>query len=327
MTSGWIILDKPSGISSRAAGGRVARMFGVKKFGHLGTLDPMASGVLPIALGEATKMVPYLESSNNDKTAIGLCTLNFEHYEKEYLFRIKWGVRTDTDDITGRVLEQNDSVPTDVQIQDACRVLIGEVWQTPPAYSAVHINGRRAYELARRGEQIEIPRRQVKIYDLKYLDNKEFLVRCGTGTYVRSLAQQIAEKCSKFKVQSSNNDKPSIELCTLNFEHYICTVDMIRRTFDNGFNIKDAHPLDFLENLYNNDPAEVQKYLCPVDFGLDDILVLELDDNDARSFKNGGFIKSEINNSDIVRVYSDGIFVGVGTVTDGLLKPERVINT
>ena len=310
MVSGWVILDKPSGMTSRAAGGKIARMFGIKKFGHLGTLDPMASGVLPVALGEATKMIPYLEGTRNKngEQEIG---------EKEYLFSVRWGIRTDTDDITGRVLEQNDSIPSDALIRTTCAKLVGEIEQTPPAYSAVHVNGRRAYELARRGESVEMPARTIKIYELRItnheLSRAEFIVRCSAGTYVRSLAQQIVEQIN-LKSQISN------------FK-FVCTVDMIRRTRTHMFDIKDAHSLDFLENLYNNDPRAVQKYLRPVDFGLDDIPVLELNENDANGFKNGGFIELAIDESGLRRVYSKDKFIGIGEIESGILKPKRVIKT
>ncbi|MCL2749350.1 MAG: tRNA pseudouridine(55) synthase TruB [Alphaproteobacteria bacterium] len=283
-------------MTSRKAGGRVARMFGAKTFGHLGTLDPMASGLLPIALGEATKIIPYLEG----------------RHEKEYEFSVQWGIKTDTDDITGKILEQNDKTPTTKQIENACAELIGEILQTPPIYSAVHVGGQRAYKLARTGKEIEIPARKITIYDLKNLTDSSFIVKCSTGTYVRSLAGQIAEKCGS-----------------------IATCDSIRRTRTNGFDIKNAVTLDFLENLFNNGGrVAIENYLQPIDFGLGDIPAWNLDETDARLFQNGGFISTvnrtlEIEN-ELVRVYSKDVsgngFIGMGLVENGALKPKRIIN-
>jgi len=286
-SSGFILLDKPSGKSSRGAGGRVARMFGAKTFGHLGTLDPMASGLLLIALGEATKTIPYFE----------------EGAEKEYMFSVQWGIKTDTDDITGKITEQNGKIPTTQQISKSCAELIGEILQTPPAYSAVHIGGHRAYDLARAGKAMDIPARKIKIYDLRNLSDTEFIVRCSTGTYVRSLALQIAEKCGT-----------------------IATCDSIRRTRTNGFDIKNAVTLDFLENLFNNSGrTAISDYLQPIDFGLGDIPVQNLNKNDANLFQNGGFIQSE-NADGLIRVYSDDKFIGIGKIENGVLKPKRIIN-
>ncbi|MDR1697185.1 MAG: tRNA pseudouridine(55) synthase TruB [Rickettsiales bacterium] len=310
-TGGWIILDKPSGMTSRRAGGIVARMFGIKKFGHLGTLDPMASGVLPIALGQATKMIPYLEGQKDERTK----------GQKEYEFSIKWGIKTDTDDITGNIIEQDSSICPFVPscFSSALNSLIGEIEQTPPAYSAIHVNGRRAYELARAGKPVDIPPRRVKIYKLEekkdegrmMKDEKDtssfclhpssFSVECSSGTYVRTLVQQIAEHARQ-----------------------IATCDMIRRTRTHGFKIKDAVSLDFLENLYNNSPASVTEYLKPIDFGLDDILVLKLDDSYAELFSNGGFVATT--GDGLRRVYSENKFIGIGRIDNGILKPQRIIN-
>ncbi|MCL1785634.1 MAG: tRNA pseudouridine(55) synthase TruB [Alphaproteobacteria bacterium] len=326
---GWIILDKPSGMTSRAAGGRVARMFGIKKFGHLGTLDPMASGVLPIALGEATKMIPYLEHRAESR----------EHRcQKEYEFSVQWGIKTDTDDITGKVMEQNDSVPSGEQISAALSVLVGEIEQTPPAYSAVHIGGRRAYELARRGAEFEVPARRVNIYELEVCrgamlapgrarhapTSTEFRVQCSAGTYVRALAQQIVDE-----INNAENGKRKTG------NGFICTCDSIRRTRTHNFEIKDAAALDFLENLYNNacragaeakaEHQPVLEYLKPVDFGLDDILVLEIGDKDAELFKNGGFIDS--NGDGLRRIYNNGGFIGIGEIINGQLRPKRIITS
>ena len=288
--SGWIILDKDSGLFSRTAGGRIARMLGTKKYGHIGTLDPMATGVLPIAIGDATKMIPFIEDANP--------------HIKEYLFSCKFGFETDTLDITGRETNRNDIVLTDEQIKNALPDFIGRISQTPPMYSAVHVNGARAHELARANKIIEIPPRNVEIFELEYLGGRDgswhFRMRCSTGTYVRSVARDIAKKYGA-----------------------LATVDMIRRTSANGFDIKDAVKLDFLENLFNNS-GSFGENLKPVDFGLGDIPVLNLACKDAEFYKNGGFVKTDAMNG-LYRVYSDDNFIGIGAVTDGVLHPKRTI--
>jgi len=288
-SSGFILLDKPSGMTSRGAGGRVSRMFGAKTFGHLGTLDPMASGLLIIALEEATKVIPYMPE-----------TL------KEYEFEIEYGVKTDTDDITGRLIgKSDDDRPALETIERVLPELMGEIWQTPPAYSAIHVGGRRAYELARRGMDFDIPKRKVIIKELSITNYKlsRFRVVCSPGTYVRSIVQDIAKKCGR-----------------------IATCSMIRRTATNGFDIKNAVALDFLENLFNNSGrVAIENYLQPTDFGLGDIPVQNLNKSDARLFQNGGFIQSKDANG-LIRVYSDDKFIGMGQIDNGVIKPKRIIN-
>ena len=290
MISGWIILDKDSGLFSRTAGGRIARMLGTKKFGHIGTLDPMATGVLPIAIGDATKMIPFVEDKNP--------------HVKEYLFSCRFGFETDTLDITGREIKRNDVIPTDDDIRACLPKLIGDIMQIPPVYSAVHVDGNRAYDLARRGRAVEMPSRPITIYRLEYLGfdglSWQFRTQCSTGTYVRAIARDIAKICGT-----------------------LATVDMIRRTKTNGFDIKDAVKLDFLEKVFNNS-GNFGDSLKPVDFGLGDIPVLGLDGKDADFYANGGFVKTDVT-SGMYRIYTGDRFVGVGVVCDGVLCPKRTI--
>ena len=288
--SGWIILDKDSGLFSRTAGGRIARMLGTKKFGHIGTLDPMATGVLPIAIGDATKMIPFVQDINP--------------HTKEYLFSCVFGFETDTLDITGREINRNDIILSDEQIIRALPDFIGRISQTPPMYSAVHVDGARAHELARHNKIVEIPPRSVEIFELEYLGLRDgswhFRMRCSTGTYVRSVARDIAKKYGAF-----------------------ATVDMIRRTSANGFDIKNAVKLDFLEKVFNNS-GNLGSNLKPIDFGLGDIPVLNLSDKDAEFYRNGGFIKTDVANG-LYRVYTDDLFIGIGAVSENLLHPKRTI--
>jgi tRNA pseudouridine55 synthase len=291
MSNGWIILDKPMCVTSRKAGAVLSRIFNASSFGHIGTLDPMASGLLPIALGQATKMIPFWNQS----------------HKKEYLFGIQFGFETDTLDITGRVTNKTNIVPLPDQVRAACIALTGEISQIPPAYSAVHVGGRRAHELARAGKSVVMPPRYVTIDVLELVEvgNKSWIFRvvCSTGTYVRSIARDIAQMCGT-----------------------LATVDMIRRVRANGLQIKDAVKLDFLENLFNNG-GNTGEYLRSVDYGLGDIPVLNLNDEDADLYKKGRFIKmAKQRDFGLVRVFSNKQFLGIGSIESDLLKPKRTLN-
>lgn len=290
MDSGWIILDKPSGIFSRRVAGIVARMFGARTFGHIGTLDEMASGVLPIALGAATKMIPFVEMTCPSV--------------KEYEFSCVFGYETDTLDALGHEIARTDIIPSQSAVERAVSQSIGDIEQIPPIYSAVHINGRRAYDVARRGGAVDLPPHHVHIDSLNLLNINgavwTFRTRCSRGTYVRAIARDIAKICGT-----------------------LATVTMIRRTESIGFSVKNAVQLDFLENLFNNG-GDFRQYLKPIDFGLGDIPVWNLDDKSAVLYKNGGFI--ETGDADgLRRVYSGSEFIGIGMVADGVLRPKRTI--
>jgi tRNA pseudouridine55 synthase len=223
---------------------------------------------------------------------------------KEYLFSLQFGFETDTLDITGHEIARNDIVPTESDVKSILPKLIGKIAQIPPQYSAIHVDGKRAYDVARQGKSIEIPPRNVEIFELKFLGMRgkswHFRTRCSRGTYVRSIGRDIAKLCGT-----------------------IATVDMIRRTLSGDFDIKNAVKLDFLENLFNNS-ASIDEKLMPVDFGLGDIPVLNLSDKDADFYKNGGFITVVADNG-LYRVYNNDLFVGIGAVHDGKLRPKRTI--
>lgn len=287
---GIVILDKDSGMFSRTAGHRIAKIFGEKKFGHIGTLDPMATGVLVIAIGNGTKMIPFIEE--------------FCENDKEYLFGLKFGIETDTLDITGKTISTSDIIPSDSDIKDAISKLTGEIEQVPPKFSAIHVNGKRAYELARKGENIEIKPRKILIKNLEYTgktrDNEyNFRVVCSRGTYVRSIVRDIAKICGT-----------------------VATTTYIRRTRTNGFDIKNAQKLDFLENLVNNNGAD--KYLLAPDCALGGIPVINLDDKETELYKHGGFIK-RLEMNGLYRVYSNKTFIGIGRIENQTLKPKRTI--
>lgn len=291
MASGWIILDKESGLYSRTAGAKLARMFGERTSGHIGTLDPMATGVLPIAIGNATKIIPFVEERPGAD-------------DKEYDFSLQFGFETDTLDITGHETRRDNFVPNESDVIGVLNKFIGQIEQTPPQYSAVHINGRRAYEIARAGRTAEIAPRSVHIFSLEFTGRNgasmHFHTHCGRGTYVRALARDIAHSLGA-----------------------MATVDMIHRTRTGAFNVKNAVKLDFLENVVNNG-GQIKDYLINTDSVLGDIPVMNLDDKCAERYSHGGFINVATDNG-LRRVYSGNVFIGIGVVCDGLLRPKRTI--
>jgi len=287
---GIIILDKDTEVFSRTAGGRVAKMFGEKKFGHIGTLDPMATGVLVIAIGNATKMIPFIEE--------------FCPNDKEYLFGLTFGIETESLDITGKIIKKTGKIPDENDIKKACETIAKTTKQIPPVFSAVHVNGQRAYKLARQGQEINMPSRPIQIFSLEYIGKNDteynFKVRCSRGTYVRSIVRDIASICDA-----------------------IATTTYIRRTYSNGFDVKNAVKLDFLENLFNNSKT-IEQYLVAPDCALGDIPVINLCDEDANFYKNGGFIKTDTENG-LRRVYCGNRFIGIGRIDNGLLCPKKTL--
>ena len=176
--NGWVVLDKPVGMTSTHAVARLKRIFNGKKAGHAGTLDPLASGILPVAFGEATKTVPYVQDG-----------------EKAYRFTVRWGAATDTDDSDGSIIAQSDLRPDAQAILALLPRFIGTIQQQPPAFSAIKINGERAYDLARDGETPDLAPRPVTIHALDLvggnIDEAVFEARCGKGTYVRAIARYL----------------------------------------------------------------------------------------------------------------------------------------
>jgi tRNA pseudouridine55 synthase len=175
---GWVVLDKPAGMNSTRAVSQLKRVFNAKKAGHAGTLDPLATGVLPIAFGEATKTVPFVQDG-----------------EKAYRFTVRWGMETDTDDSDGRVVTQSHARPAAAEILALLPGFLGTIMQLPPSYSAIKINGERAYDLARVGEAPVLSPRPVTIHALDLIstgrDEAIFEARCGKGTYVRAIARDL----------------------------------------------------------------------------------------------------------------------------------------
>jgi tRNA pseudouridine55 synthase len=289
---GWIVLDKPLGLGSTPAVSRVRWLFGAQKAGHGGTLDPLATGVLPIALGEATKTVPWVMDGR-----------------KEYRFTLRFGEARSTEDAEGEVISTSDVRPTDAAIEAALAAFIGNIEQRPPAYSALKIEGKRAYDLARAGETVELALRPVTIERLELVgrpdtDHADFVVECGKGTYIRSLGRDLA-----------------LSLGTVGH------LSALRRTRAGPFTESQAISLPKLEAL-GHIPA-LFGVLAPVATALDDIPALALTETQADRLRqgqpvflpedappSGTLLRAEFGSRLVALVRSDGAVV----------KPVRVFN-
>ncbi len=295
---GWLILDKPIGPTSTQALGRVRRIYGGGKAGHAGTLDPLASGVLPIAFGEATKTLAAIVDR-----------------EKTYRFRVAWGAQTTTDDLEGTVTDQNDVRPDAAAIVAILPRFRGPIQQRPPAFSAIKIDGERAYDLARAGETVELAEREVVVHRLDLLeaaaDYAEFELVCGKGTYVRSLARDMARALG-------------------GYGH----VSVLRRTAVGAFDESRAISLDFLQECGDN--ASLVERLLPVLTALDDIPVLAVTAAEAnllRSGRTAPLSQAHLGTADAltsigqtVAVICDGTPVALGRIEAGEIRPTRVFN-
>ncbi|NDC58181.1 MAG: tRNA pseudouridine(55) synthase TruB [Alphaproteobacteria bacterium] len=246
---GWLVLDKPEDVTSTDAVAAVRRIFNANKAGHAGTLDPLASGILPIALGEATKTVPWLVEA-----------------DKAYVFTIRWGISTTTQDREGAVSAESDARPTEADIVAALARFIGEIDQTPPAYSAIKVDGERAYDLARAGETVELKPRRVVLHEAELTTAEADLavirVRCGKGFYIRALVRDLA--------------------AALGVEGHVAA---LRRTAVGPFIEANAIGLDALKELSHKDAASER--LMPVETALADIPALAINSEDAFKLKQG----------------------------------------
>ena len=303
--SGFINIDKPLSMTSNDVVFKVKKIlfpkFGKIKIGHTGTLDPLASGVLPIALGEATKTVSFQMEN-----------------KKVYEFTIKFGSETSTDDAEGEITKTSSFIPTKDEIIKILPNFIGEIEQVPPKYSAIKINGERAYTLARIGKEFEIAPRKNHIYLLELLEQIndvefKFKVKADKGFYVRSIARDIAR--------------------SLNSAGY---VSYLRRIENGPFTVQNAIPLDKFEKIMQNteQSLDVRKFdsdiLLPVSFGLNDILALDMTDGQNEKIRNGQWIdasgfKNLVPNS-LYKVISNSKLSAVIKLEDGFLKTVRVFN-
>ena len=252
--SGWVNLDKPVGLTSTQGIGKVRRFMNAQKAGHAGTLDPLATGILPIALGEATKTIPFAQDRH-----------------KTYEFTVAWGEQRDTDDSEGEVIEASDVRPAPAAITALLPEFTGDIQQVPPKFSAIKIDGQRAYDMARAGEDVQLTSRSVFVESLELLDAREdeadFVMTCGKGTYVRSLARDMALKLGTYGYISA-----------------------LRRTAVGPFTEENAISLEKLEELFNSAPAGAgapDGVLLPLETALDDIPALAIKENELSDLRNG----------------------------------------
>jgi tRNA pseudouridine55 synthase len=295
---GWIVLDKPIGMTSTQAVAVVKRLFSAKRAGHAGTLDPLASGALPIALGEATKTVPFVMDGR-----------------KRYRFMVRWGEERDTDDTEGRVIRTSDIKPTAEAIRALLPQFTGLIEQTPPRYSAIKVQGERAYDLARDGEIVELAPRPVEIHKLTLIEQIDtnlsiFDAECGKGTYVRALARDIGRILGCFG--------------------HICA---LRRTLVGPFGETDMILLEQLEALCNraaSGEGSLADALLPVETALDDIPALAVTRADAVRLHRGQAVllrgRDAPNSSGTVYVTVAGRLLALAEIGNGELIPKRVFN-
>jgi tRNA pseudouridine55 synthase len=290
---GFLILDKPLGISSAKAVSEVKRLLKCKKIGHGGTLDPLASGVLPLAIGEATKAFDYVVSTT-----------------KQYRFTITFGEERTTDDAEGQVTATTDVRPTREMLLAALPAFTGSILQTPPAFSALKINGERAYKLARAGQQVEMTPRTVEVYSLT-LDSilagdagnaqeATLTVTCGKGTYVRSLARDIARKVNSLGY-----------------------VSMLRRTAVGKFNEQQAISLEKCAEIVHS--GALFEAWVTLELALDDIPAIEVDTQQALKIRQGQAIAVQTEDGKYLALHLRHA-LALCNVENGLLRPMRVFN-
>ncbi|ADH91170.1 tRNA pseudouridine synthase B [Ancylobacter novellus DSM 506] len=294
---GWVLLDKPVGMTSTQAVGAVKWLFQAKKAGHAGTLDPLASGCLPVALGEATKTVPFVMDGR-----------------KVYRFTVRWGIQTDTDDSEGKAVETSEGRPSREEILAALPAFRGEIEQVPPAYSALKINGERAYDLARDGVQVELAARIVIVHSLELVempdaDHAVFETECGKGTYVRSIARDLGR--------------------ALGTRGHISA---LRRTRVGTFAEEELVPLAELRATSEAmDDAPPMQALRPVEIGLDSLPSLRVSPADAARLVHGQPIILRGRDAPIlegpVAITAGGRLVALGEAEAGEIHPKRIFHS
>ncbi len=301
---GWLNFNKPVEMTSTQAVGLVKRLFNAQKAGHGGTLDPLADGVLPIAFGEATKTSAYAMDA-----------------DKDYTFTIAWGSSTTTQDREGEVVATSDGRASMEDIAAALETFVGDIEQVPPKFSAIKVNGERAYDLARDGEEVELQSRQVTLYEARLdeastRDEAIIHVTCGKGFYIRSLVRDLAAK--------------------LDLEGH---VSALKRTRVGNFEIENGQTPDMLDALA--DPEARRDVLVPIEAALDDIPAIEISSEGEMKLRNGNefrllphemskfqTLRAELQGEDsddrVALAMADGIALALGEIRAGFFKPFRV---
>jgi len=297
--SGWIILDKPSGITSAHAVAKVKRLLRPAKIGHAGTLDPLASGILPLALGEATKTVPYMMDAR-----------------KSYFFTVQWGQERDTDDAMGKAIKVSDMRPTHDEITAILPRFTGAISQIPPDYSAIKVDGERAYDMAREGRAVELKAREVFVESLVPSDvclvspgtqgthheaqgTTSFICHCSKGTYVRSLARDMGRVLGCFGY-----------------------ISVLRRLSVGNFGENHAISLELMEEMLHKGDLS---FLRPVESALDDIPACDVSHDQAMLLKSGQTIFLPSTDGKML-IRAEGKLVAIGEASQGSMKPVRVFN-
>ena len=290
--NGWLIVDKPCGMGSTEVVGKTRWLMHANKNGHTGTLDPFASGVLPIAFGEATKLVPFITDG-----------------KKEYEFIVKWGEQTVTDDMDSEVIARCNKIPSHDEILAAIPHFVGKITQVPPAYSAIKINGQPAYKLARKGQEVNIPAREIEIYNLElleeYADSAKFRVECSKGTYVRTLGKDLAQFLGSLG-------------------HLI----MLSRTKCGIFNTKHTILLENLEKMEYVE--ERRKLLLPLKTSLRGIAEIAVSEEDAKKLSMGQSVSPknyEVQSSECAAAYSHDCLIALVRIDERKISPIRVFNS
>lgn len=289
---GWLVIDKPKGMGSTQVVGKTRWLMHANKNGHTGTLDPFATGVLPIAFGEATKLVPFVMNG-----------------DKEYEFVVEWGAQTDTGDTEGKIIATSDKIPNRAEILAAIEHFVGKITQVPPMYSAIKINGTEAYKMARKGQTVDMPAREIEIYTLELLEeyakSAKFRVRCSKGTYVRTLGADMAEY--------------------LGSKGYLSE---LRRTKCGNFSLKQKILLDSLEKMEYVE--ERRKSILPIETSLRDIAEIAVSAEDARKLSMGQGLSPKdyagVKPTDVAAAMFHNCLIALVRVDERKISPIRVFH-
>ncbi|WP_425039831.1 tRNA pseudouridine(55) synthase TruB [Primorskyibacter sp. S187A] len=288
--SGWLIVDKPAGMTSTAVVNKVRWALDAKKAGHAGTLDPDATGVLAVALGEATKTVPYVTDAL-----------------KAYTFTVRWGQATNTDDADGEIIAERTARPDEAAIKAALPAFLGDIEQVPPAFSAVKIDGVRAYKKARDGEDVVLSARplwveELLMTDVPDADHAVFEMTCGKGGYVRSIARDLGEALG----------------C-------LGHVVRLRRVWSGPFDVESGITLETIETLART--PELDTHVQPLEVALADLPELRATEGAVTRLRNGNPAEAigHAEFGETVWVSHDGRAIAVGEYRGGLVQPQRVI--
>ncbi|WP_299476608.1 tRNA pseudouridine(55) synthase TruB [uncultured Roseibium sp.] len=299
--NGWLVLDKPYGITSNEALGKIKRIFSPQKVGHAGTLDPRASGLLPVAFGEATKTVPFVMDGR-----------------KVYRFEVTWGTETDTDDTEGEVIATSETRPSADAIGSVLSEFTGTIMQVPPKFSAIKVAGERAYDLARDGETVKLEARPIDVHRLDLVECPDaeravFEAECGKGTYVRALARDLGRRLGTFG-----------------------HVTELRRLLVGPFGEDDLIDFeDMMEASTELDESEgvealVEEFVLPVREAMDALVEVPVSLDDAARIRKGMAVllrgREAPLNSDVAFASHASVPVAIGSIEKGRFQPTRVFN-